>query len=135
MIGGASWLDSPMRRQLQKFLPIVLIALAVQILAPIAACWAAAAAASDPLQATEICHGFANSTSGQTDQDGIPAHDGACAICCIAQANASVDPPQQTAFAVPFRQTTSVAWTFAAPELSPSRSGSNTRARAPPLPM
>jgi hypothetical protein len=38
-----------MRSRLQKFLPVVLIALAVQVLAPIAACWAAAIAMSDPL--------------------------------------------------------------------------------------
>jgi len=79
--------------------------LLVQILAPIAACWAAATAVSDPLQSVEICHDFANPASGQTGQGGQPAHDGACAICCIVQASASVDTPQQTAFAVPYRQT------------------------------
>ena len=38
-----------MRRRLNNFLPIVLIALLVQIFAPIGACWAASIAASDPL--------------------------------------------------------------------------------------
>ena len=38
-----------MRRRLRNFIPIVLMALAVQILAPIGACWAASIAASDPL--------------------------------------------------------------------------------------
>jgi hypothetical protein len=50
----------------QQFLPIVLIALAVLILAPIAAFWATAAVVSDPLQSAEICHGFANPASGQS---------------------------------------------------------------------
>ena len=52
-----------MRRRLRNFLPIVLIALMVQILAPIAACWAASIAASDPLHAAIICQDAA-STDG-----------------------------------------------------------------------
>ena len=40
-----------MRARLQKFLPIVLLALAMQVLAPIAACWAAGQAVADPLGA------------------------------------------------------------------------------------
>ena len=54
-----------MRRRLRKFLPVVLIALAVQIFAPIAACWAASIVASDPLGAAAICHDNAASSSGQ----------------------------------------------------------------------
>ena len=46
-------------RRLKNFLPIVLIALVVQIFAPIGACWAASIAASDPLAAAVICHGNA----------------------------------------------------------------------------
>jgi hypothetical protein len=122
-----------MRRQLQKFLPIALIALAVQILAPIAASWAAAVASSDPLQAAEICHSLPES-SGQTDQGtDRHTHDGACLICCAVHASAAIDTPQQIAFEVPFRQTTHVARNFAAPEPSTARSSSNTQARAPPL--
>jgi len=54
-----------MRRRLRKFFPIVLIALAVQIFAPIGACWAASIAASDPLHAAIICHGDTASAQGQ----------------------------------------------------------------------
>jgi hypothetical protein len=121
-----------MRRRLQKFLPIALIALAVLILAPIAACWATAVAASDPLQSAVICH----SAPGQADQGGgQPAHDGVCAICCALHAIPSIDPPQQATLPIPYRQTVPVVWTSLALDLSPSRAGSNTRARAPPLPM
>ena len=45
-----------MRQRLQAFLPIVLIALMVQILAPIGAAWAAALVKADPLRGVEICH-------------------------------------------------------------------------------
>ena len=118
-----------------RFLPIVWIALAVQILAPIAATWAVAMAAADPLRSAEICH-TVSASSGQSDQrGGQPAHDVACAICCALQASASIDAPQQAAFTVLHFQPTHVDWTIAAPDLSPFRASSNTRARAPPLPM
>ena len=62
-------------RRLKNFLPIVLIALAVQIFAPIGACWAASIAASDPLAGAVICHGDGAPGAGQTDQTGHRAHD------------------------------------------------------------
>ena len=75
-----------MRRRLQKFLPIVLIALTVQIFAPIAACWAAGIAASDPSSAAPICSGGAPAghSTGHTGEQ--RAHDGACSLCCLAHA-------------------------------------------------
>jgi hypothetical protein len=123
-----------MRRHLAKFLPIVLIALMVQILAPIGACWAAAFAISDPLRAVEICHSDPSS-SGQTDQGGERAHDGACSICCAAQASASFDGPQTIAVAAPYRDVARVVWRDHAPDLFQFRAGSNAQARAPPHSM
>jgi Protein of unknown function (DUF2946) len=123
-----------MRRRLQEFLPIVLIALMVQILAPISACWAAAVAASDPLQGIEICH--SDAASGGTDQSGSHrAHDGACAICGATQANASFDTPQAIAIATPYRDVACVVWHDHAVEHSRSDTGSNAQARGPPLSM
>ncbi|HEX3170896.1 MAG TPA: DUF2946 family protein, partial [Burkholderiales bacterium] len=81
-------------RRLKNFLPIVLIALAVQIFAPIGACWAAAIAASDPLAGAVICHGSAAPGAGQTDQTGHRAHDGCCSVCSVLQTGAPVDVPQ-----------------------------------------
>ncbi len=125
-----------MRRRFAKFLPIVLIALAVQILAPIGACWAAAVAVSDPLLATEICHSDPSSIAGQTDQSGEHrGHDGACSICCAAQAGASVDTPQAVSVAGPYRDVARVVWRDHSLALSKFRSGSNAQARAPPLSM
>jgi hypothetical protein len=121
-----------MRRQLRKFLPIMLIAMTVQIFAPIAACWAASIAASDPLQGTAICHDNAASSSGQTDQGGQPrAHDGCCSICSVAHAGAPMATPQ-LAVAVPYAQPVTVAWLDLAPDLVGSRTGSQAQARAPP---
>jgi hypothetical protein len=121
-----------MRRRLRKFLPIVLIAVMVQILAPIAACWAASIAASDPLHAAAICHDDGASNSGQTDQTGQPrAHDGCCSFCSVAHTGAPIDAPQ-AAVATPYRDSARVVWLDRAPDLFGSRAGSHAQARAPP---
>jgi Protein of unknown function (DUF2946) len=126
-----------MRRRLQKFLPIVLIALAVQILAPIAACWAASIAASDPLGSVlgsaVICHDNSAAAPAQSDQGGDRrAHNGACSICCIAQAATAIDTPQQAAVTAPYRLAERVVWRDQAVEQPGARAGSNAQARAPP---
>jgi hypothetical protein len=122
-----------MRRRLQKFLPIVLIALVVQILAPIAACWAAGIAASDPLGSAVICHDHSAAVPGESDQGGDHrAHNGACSICCVAQAAAAIDTPQQAAVTAPYRLPARVVWREQAVEQPGARAGSNAQARAPP---
>ena len=120
-----------MRRRLRKFLPIVLIALAVQIFAPIAACWAASLAASDPLQAAFICHDEGGSQPGQTDPGQHRAHDGCCSFCSVAHSGAPVDAPQ-TGVTTPYGSSHRVVWRDAAPDLVGSRTGSHAQARAPP---
>ena len=121
-----------MRKRLKNFLPIVLIALLVQVFAPIGACWAASNAASDPLAAAVICHGNANAATGQSDQTGHRAHDGCCSVCSVLHTGAPVDVPQ-TAAAIAFeRQPSSVVWVAFEPDRFGSRAGSHAQARAPP---
>ena len=118
-----------MHARLQKYLPIVLIALAMQVLAPIAACWAAGAALADPLLNAAICHDVG---TGQGDRSGQPApHAGSCSICCLAQASASFDAPQAI-FATPFRFAVAVVWRTPTAPVIVSYRGSNANARAPP---
>ena len=125
-----------MRRRLQKYLPIVLIALLVQILAPIAASWAAAVVATDPLGAGEICHSLPTSDTAQNDQGSDPrAHGGACPICCVVQASSSLDTPQAIVVAMPYRTAAPVVWYDQVPALARAPTGSNAQARAPPLSM
>ena len=121
-----------MRARLRKFLPLVLLALAMQVLAPIAACWATGQAIADPLAAAVICHS-ASERGGLSDQTGGPtAHAGACALCCLAQASASLDSPTHTTLPILVRHAERVVWhpaqafAIAAPE------GSIAQARAPP---
>lgn len=119
-----------MRARLQRFLPIVLVALAMQVLAPIAASWASLAVA-DPLQDAAICHNAGPGT-GPDDQSGAPAaHAGSCSICCLAQAAASFEAPQ-AGFAIPIRHAERVAWREMAAPVIVCRDGSSAQARAPP---
>ena len=121
-----------MRRRLKNFLPIVLIALVVQIFAPIGACWAASIAASDPLAAAIICHGNGASSAGQTDQTGHRAHDGCCSVCSVLQTGAPVDAPDVADLVSLIRQPERVVWIEFTPDRFASRAGSHAQARAPP---
>ena len=121
-----------MRRRLKNFLPIVLIALAVQIFAPIGACWAASIAASDPLAGAVICHGGGDPGAGQADQTNHRAHDGCCSVCSVLQTGAPVDVPQTSAAISLDRDPARVAWTEFTPDRFASRAGSHAQARAPP---
>jgi len=122
-----------MRRRLKNFLPIVLVALLVQIFAPIGACWAASLAVSDPLAAATICHGNAGAAGGgQSDQTGHQAHDGCCSACSVLQTGAPVDSPEIAAQAVE-RVPRSIAWLDFAGEFDRSRAHLAAQARAPPL--
>ena len=121
-----------MRRRLGKFVPIVLIAVLVQIFAPIAATWAASIAASDPLHAAAICHGNAASVPNSSDQSGQHrAHEGCCSVCSVVHTGAPVDPPP-AAFTTPWLNAERVIWLDTAPDLFSSRAGSHAQARAPP---
>jgi hypothetical protein len=121
-----------MRRRLKNFLPIVLIALIVQIFAPIGACWAASIAASDPLAAAVICHGSAAATPGQSDPAGHRAHDGCCAVCSVLSTGAPVDVPQIAVAISVDRPHARVVWVEFTPDRFGSRAGSHAQARAPP---
>jgi len=121
-----------MRSRLQKFLPVVLLALVMQVLAPIAACWAAGQAVADPLGAGTICHSVAEQ-GAPNGQGGSPtAHSGACALCCLAQANASFDSPPHAALSAPLRRAERVVWHEADASALAAHKGSSAQARGPP---
>ena len=120
-----------MRARLQKFLPVVLLALMMQVLAPIAACWAAGQAVADPLQAAVICHS-ASEQGGPNDQGAPTTHTGTCALCCLAQANASFDSPPHATLSAPCRHAERAVWHETMASAVTSHGGSNAQARAPP---
>ena len=120
-----------MRARLQKFLPVVLLALVMQVLAPIAACWAAGQAVVDPLGTGIVCHSV--SEQGAPNDQGAPsAHAGTCALCCLAQANASFDSPPQATLPIPLRHAERVVWREADASAVTAHGRSSAQARAPP---
>jgi hypothetical protein len=121
-----------MRRRLKNFLPIVLVALMVQILAPIGACWATSLAASDPLAFASICHVDAGGGTGPGDQTGGHAHDGCCSICSVLHTGAPIDTPQPAAAIAVERAASEIVWHDFAAGLDRSPASSHARARAPP---
>src|SRR6202000_1846985 len=92
-------------RRLKSYFPIFMIALMVQILAPVSANLAFAAAVSDPLAAAEICHQTAPSQSD--DQGGQhQTHDASCVLCCGFSASAAAfGSPEPISWAAPYRAT------------------------------
>lgn len=123
-------MDFTMRRRLKILLPVFLVALVVQVFAPIAACWAAGIAASDPLAAAVICHD--STGSGDQSDQGVPhVRDGCCSTCNVLQTGAPVDPPPTIATAIE-RLPERVAWHDFVARLTNVRAGSQAQARAPP---
>ncbi len=79
-----------------------------------------------------ICHSVSEQ-GGPNDPTGAPtAHAGACALCCLAQANASFDSPPQAVLSIPFRHAERVVWHVADVSVDAARKGSSAQARGPP---
>ena len=122
-----------MRRRLLAIVPIVLLAILVQVFAPIAAFRAFAYAANDPLYMGSICSQM-ESPSGQdqTAPAGTQHDHGCCAFCAAGHGGGvAVDPPSPMAASLQ-RQYQRVSWLQAEDPMPTARVGSNAQARAPP---
>ena len=122
-----------MRRRLEKFIPIVLLAVLVQLIAPIAAFRVVANAVSDPLYLASICSGMTASADAPQSAPAPLQHDAkCCAFCSVGSAVAvAIDPPP-AAFVTLHRQYQLVTWLESEEQLPAVRTGSNAQARAPP---
>lgn len=122
-----------MRRRLERFIPIVMLVVLVQLLAPIAAFRAVASSVSDPLAMASICAAAADSGGGHSmPANGSGMHDGCCAACGTGLGGPAVSDPPPAAFVVLQRQYQRVVWLEALNDLPVIRTGSNAQARAPP---
>ena len=123
-----------MRRRLEVFIPIVLFAIMVQLMAPIAAFRVVANAVSDPLYMASICSGMTSSHDDSQTSPATTQHMGAkcCAFCAVGHGGAVALDPPPLVFVTLQRQYQLVAWLEAAEPLSAARVGSNAQARAPP---
>lgn len=125
-----------MRRRLERFLPIVLIALLVQLLAPIGASWAMGRALSDPFGASPICsvHAADQGGSGQHNQSSPQGdHGNCCMLCCMGQVAAVSLDDGTDRFSTPFRSPRRIVWSDAALTLPSLTDGFHAQARAPPF--
>lgn len=124
-----------MRRRLELLIPIVLLAILVQLFAPIAAFRAFADAANDPLHMGSICSGMG---AASEDTQTAPANDqhdrgDCCAFCAAGYGGAVPLQPPPLIYVSLHRQYQRVSWLEAADLLPAARVGSNAQARAPPL--
>ena len=120
-----------MRRRIRKFLPIVLIAMLVQVFAPISVGWALTNAAADPL-AGAICSHATDTTSSQDGStDPQQAHGACCTLCCAAHTATPTADPQASVARVE-RVADTVVWRDLIFGLPLSAVGSNAQARGPP---
>ncbi len=134
MLRPTETLGINMRRRLELFIPIVVLAVLVQLIAPIAAFRVVAYATSDPLYLASICTETASpSASEQTAPAKTQHNHGECCAFCGAGHAVSValaSPP--LIFVTLQRQYQQVSWLEAAEPMPTVRVGSNAQARAPP---
>ncbi len=122
-----------MRRRLEAFIPIVLVAVLVQWMAPIAAFRVVAHAAADPLYMASICSGMTSTPDVQTDTGNtLHRHGDCCAFCAGGHGGSvAIDSPPLV-FVILQRQYQQISWLEAAEAMPVFRVGSNAQARAPP---
>jgi hypothetical protein len=121
-----------MRRRLELFIPIVLFAVLVQLMAPIGAFRAVAHAVSDPLAMASVCLEM-TTAERQTMPSAPNAHADCCAFCAAGHGGSvAIDPPTPV-FVTLQRQYQRVVWLAPTGAISTVRVGSNTQARAPPI--
>ena len=122
-----------MRRRLELVISIVLLAILVQLFAPIAAFRAVAYAVNDPLYMSSICSGMGSAEETQT-APGKTQHDHGecCAFCAAGHGGAAAVEPPAPVFVALQRLYQRVSWLEAAVPMPAIRVGSNAQARAPP---
>ena len=122
-----------MRRRLEYYIPIVLLALLVQLLAPVGAFRAVAQLVSDPLAIAPICTGMTPGDGQTMPSHGPDTAADCCGFCAAGHGGTVMIDPPAPIFVVLQRQYQRVVWLQAAGTLPTLRAGSNAQARAPPI--
>lgn len=121
-----------MRRQMGKFIPVVMIAIWVQLFAPIGA-YFAMAAASDPFGSAPICSPSSSANAGQSVPAGQQqSHPDCCQLCVVAQSGAAPLKSLEPAVATVVRAVQQIVWLNQRFDLPSGQRGSHAQARAPP---
>ena len=120
-----------MRRQVGRFFPAVMIAMWVQIVAPIGASWTMAAAL-DSFGSSPICSPSSTDKSKQTDQGRTQQHRNCCDLCIDSQSGSAPLAPFAPIVAVTLNLPAQIAWHDLRDNLIADPRGSPAQARAPP---
>ena len=121
-----------MRWQMGKFIPVVMIAIWVQLFAPIGAYWAMAAA-SDPFGSAAICSSVTTAQPGHTAPAGQqPSHLYCCSLCVVSYSGAAPLKSPDANVATIIRAAQRVVWLDQRFDLPSGQRGSHAQARAPP---
>jgi hypothetical protein len=120
-----------MRRRLELFLPIVLFAIVVQLIAPIGAFRAVAHVVSDPLAMASLCSDMTAAENQTAPAHSPDSHD-CCAFCAAALGGTVAVHLPTPVFVSLQRQYQRVVWLESNEARATVRVGSNAKARAPP---
>jgi hypothetical protein len=126
-------MGAEMRRRLEAFIPIVVLAVLVQLMAPIAAFRVVAYATTDPLYLASLCSGMTSASETPSDPARTQHQHGDCCAFCVGSHGGAVavDPPPPI-FVSLQRSFQQISWLEAAEAMPVFRVGSNSQARAPP---
>lgn len=120
-----------MRRQIGTFIPVVMIAIWVQIFAPVGA-YFAMASASDPFGSATICSPTNATQSGQSLPAGQSQSNPDCCQLCVVAHSGSAPLKSSEPVAAIVRSPQRIVWLDRRFDLLPLKNGSNAQARAPP---
>lgn len=122
-----------MRRWLERYCPIAVLALTLQALAPIIALAPLAAAPFDPLRHAALCADLALTGNGDGPVYPGEASGGCCVLCApLVGGPAVLDSPAPAAMLSPQRRFHRLVWHSAAAPPPAHRLHLNALARAPP---
>jgi hypothetical protein len=108
-----------------------MIAMLVQIFAPIAACLAFSNSTADPFAGAICSHTTAANVSQDDKTDHQQSGGACCTLCCVVHAATPTADPQASAVKVE-REVEAVIWPDRTFTLPLSLVGSNAQARGPP---
>lgn len=121
-----------MRKRLEHLIALVVLAVVVQLFAPIAAFRVVAYAASDPLYLESTCSGFASGDQQAPTSKTSHSPAKCCGFCSISHGAGTAVAPPSAIFVSIQRHYQLLSWLEAADPIQLARIGSNTQARAPP---
>ncbi|HEY0218686.1 MAG TPA: DUF2946 domain-containing protein [Afipia sp.] len=122
-----------MRRRIGTYVPIIMLAVLMQLFAPIGATWAAALAHGDPLALAPICSPSGNHGDEDGSSGAPVSHSTCCPLCVLAHAASTALTPADAPFVALQLSYQRVVWLTERPVPQSRARASHAQARAPPI--